>query len=171
MVAQNNAIRTNNVKAKIDKTQRNSKCRLCGDRDETITHIISECSKLAQKSIGLDTTRLGKLIYWELCKKFKFDHMNKWYLHQPKSVLENETHKILWDFEVQIDHIISARRPNQVIVNKKKKKKTTCRIMDFTVSVDHRVKLKESEKRDKYLDLARELERNYETWKWRWYQL
>ena len=27
----------------------NSKERLCGDRDETINHIISECSKLAQK--------------------------------------------------------------------------------------------------------------------------
>ena len=26
-----------------------SECRLCGDRDETINHIISECSKLAQK--------------------------------------------------------------------------------------------------------------------------
>ena len=26
-----------------------SKCRLCGDRDETINHIISECSKLTQK--------------------------------------------------------------------------------------------------------------------------
>ena len=39
--AQNNAIRTNYVKAKIDKTQQNSKCWLCADRDETITHIIS----------------------------------------------------------------------------------------------------------------------------------
>ena len=29
--------------------------------------------------------------------------------------------------------------------------------MDFAVSTDHRVKLKESEKKDKYLDLAREL--------------
>ena len=29
--------------------------------------------------------------------------------------------------------------------------------MDFAVPVDHRVKLKEWEKRDKYLDLAREL--------------
>ena len=51
--AQNNALRTNHVKAKIDNTQQNSKCRLCGDRDETIYHRISECSKLAQK------TRLG----------------------------------------------------------------------------------------------------------------
>ena len=37
------------MKARIDKTQQNSKCMLCGDRDETINHIISECSKLAQK--------------------------------------------------------------------------------------------------------------------------
>ena len=29
--------------------------------------------------------------------------------------------------------------------------------MDFAVPVDHRVKLKESEKKDKYLDFAREL--------------
>ena len=41
MAAQNSAIRTNHIKAKIDKTQQNSKCRLCGDSDETINHIIS----------------------------------------------------------------------------------------------------------------------------------
>ena len=49
IAAQDNTIRTNNIAAWIDKTQQNSKCRLCGDRDETINHIISECSKLAQK--------------------------------------------------------------------------------------------------------------------------
>ena len=49
IASQNNAIKTNHVKARIDKTQQNSKYRLCGDRDETINHIISECSKLAQK--------------------------------------------------------------------------------------------------------------------------
>ena len=49
IAAQDNAIRTNHIKARIDKTQQNSKCRLCGDRDETINHIISECSKLAQR--------------------------------------------------------------------------------------------------------------------------
>ena len=49
IAAQSNAIRTNHIKARIDKTQQNSKCRQCGDRDETINHIISECSKLAQE--------------------------------------------------------------------------------------------------------------------------
>ena len=40
--------------------------------------------------------------------------------------------------------------------NNNKKKKRTCRIVDFAVPADYRVKLKESEKNDKYLDLARE---------------
>ena len=40
IAAQGNAIRTNHIKARIDKTQQNSICRLCGDRDETINHMI-----------------------------------------------------------------------------------------------------------------------------------
>ena len=29
-------------------------------------------------------------------------------------------HKLLWDFEIQTDHLISARRPDLIIINKKK---------------------------------------------------
>ena len=48
IAVQDNAVRTSHIKARIEKTQQNSKYRLCGDREETINHI-SECSKLAQK--------------------------------------------------------------------------------------------------------------------------
>ena len=41
-------------------------------------------------------------------------------MHNPESVLENEMHKVLWDFEIQTDHLISARQQDLVIVNKKK---------------------------------------------------
>ncbi len=37
---------------------------------------------------------------------------------------------------------------------KKKKKKRICKIVDFAVPADHRIKLKESKKKDKYLDLC-----------------
>ena len=47
--AQNNAIGTNYIKARIDMTKQNSRCRLYDDRDGTINHIISECSKITQK--------------------------------------------------------------------------------------------------------------------------
>ena len=43
--------------------------------------------------------------------------------------------------------------------NNQWKKKRTCRIADFAVPADHRVKFKESEKKDKYLDLAWELKK------------
>ena len=75
MAAQNSAIRTNHIKARIDKTQQNSKCRLCGDRDETTNHIISECSKLAQKEYKTRHDWVSKVIHWEMCKKSKFDHL------------------------------------------------------------------------------------------------
>ena len=71
-------------------------------------------------------------------KKLKFDHTNKWYMHNPEPVQENATHKVLWDFEIQTDHLISARRPDLV----KKKKKD--RIVDFAVPINHRVQLKEN---------------------------
>ena len=92
--AQDNAIITNHIKARIDKTQQNSKCRLRGDRDETINHIISECSKLAQKEYKARHDWVGKVIHWEMCKKFKFDHTNKWYMHNPAPVQENDKHKL-----------------------------------------------------------------------------
>ena len=87
--------------------------------------------------------------------------MNKLYLHNPESVLKNEMHKLHWDFKIQTDHQISARRPDLEMINKQKKKKMkrTCRIMDFSVPADLRIKLKEDEKKDKYLGLAREFKK------------
>ena len=79
---------------------------------------------------------MGKLIHWELCKKFQFNYMNKWYMHNPKSVLKNDTHKLLEDFDIQTDNLILARRPDLMIFNKQTKKRTG-RIVDFTVLTDH----------------------------------
>ena len=46
-------------------------------------------------------------------------------MHNPESILENETYKILLDFEIQTDHLISARSPDLMIIKKKKQKKKT----------------------------------------------
>ena len=81
---------------------------------------MSECSKLAQKEYQTRHDWVGKGIHWEMCKKFKFDHTNKWYTHNPASVLENYTHKLLRDFDIQTGHLISARRLDLIIINNKK---------------------------------------------------
>ena len=38
IAAQNNAIKTNHIRARTDKTQQNSKCRLCGDSQNDQSH-------------------------------------------------------------------------------------------------------------------------------------
>ena len=40
-------------------------------------------------------------------------------------------------------------------------KERTCRIVDFAVPADYKLKLKENEKRDKYQDFARELKKTW----------
>ena len=82
-------------------------------------HLISACSKLVQKVYKTRHDRVEKVINKELCKRLKFDHTTKWCMHNPESILENETHKIFWNFEIQTDHIIPARRPDLTDFNKK----------------------------------------------------
>ena len=120
IAAQDNATRINHMKVRIDKTQQNSKCRLCSDRDNSINHI-SDCSKLAQREYKASHNWVDKVIHWDMCKKFKFDLTNKWYTHNPAPFLENDTHKLLWDFDIHTDHLISARRPDLIIIKKKKR--------------------------------------------------
>ena len=77
-------------------------------------------------------------------------------MHNPAPVLENAMHKLLWDFNIQNGSPNPGQKQDLIIINKKKR---TCKIVDFAVPADHKIKLKECEKKDKYLDLARELKK------------
>ena len=65
---------------------------------------------------------MRKVNHRKLCKKLKFDRTTKWYKHTPEYPLENETHKVLWDFEIPTTDQILARGSDRVIINKKEKK-------------------------------------------------
>ena len=67
---------------------------------------------------------------------------------------ENDDVKLLWDFNIQTDHEITARRPDILIV---KKKEATATIIDISVPGDTRIKDTEHEKILKYQDLKREI--------------
>ena len=69
--------------------------------------------------------------------------LTTWYMHNPESIQENETQKIIWDFGIKMDHQILARRPDLLTGNKKKR---TCWIVNFSVFADYRAKLKENKK-------------------------
>ena len=110
VAAQNQSTRTNLVKAKIDKSQGDSLCRMCRKVDESIDHIVSGCGKLAQKEYKRRHDKLGKIVHWKLARKCNIEAGNKWYEHEPESVLENEDYKILWDFSISTDDVGEAQR-------------------------------------------------------------
>ena len=109
----------NHIKAGIDNTQQIIKCRLCGNKDQTINHIVDKGNKLVQKEHKTRCNWVGKMLLLELCKKLKFDHTIKWYIHKPESVQENNTQKILLDFEIPTNHLIPSRRLDLKIILKK----------------------------------------------------
>ena len=61
----------------------------------------------------------------------------------------------MWDFSIQSDHVIEARKPDLVVVDKKER---SCKIIDFAVPGDSRIE-KEKDKIEKYQDLGRELQK------------
>ena len=86
-----------------------------------------------------------------MCKRLKFDHTTKRY--KLESVFDNETHKIRRDFEIQ-NRLFN---PSNKKKKKEKKKRITCHVVIFSVLADHKGKIKESEKRDKYSNPTRKL--------------
>ena len=77
VTAQNQSRRTNLVKAKIEKSRRDSLCIVCRKVDESIDHIVSGCSKLAQKEYKRRHDNLGKIVHWKLARKCNFEAGDK----------------------------------------------------------------------------------------------
>ena len=121
---------------------------------------MSECGKLAQKEYKRRHDSVGRFVHWQFCKKLEFNSARFCYEHEPESVTENENFKILWDFTIQCDHMIEARRPNIVVVDKVKKETM---IIDVTIPGDTTVYDKEREKIEKYSLLKDEIARLWQT--------
>ena len=117
---------------------------MCRKVDESIDHIVSGCSKLAQKEYKRRHDNFGNIVHWKLARKCNFEAGDKWYEHEPESVLENEDYKILWDFSIQNDHVIEARIPDLVVVDTKQR---SCNIIAFAVPGDSRIEEKEKDKK------------------------
>ena len=126
----------------------NSKYRLCGDRDETINHT-SECSKLAQKSIRLDSIVLGRCSTGNCARNWNLTILNQ--------IVYEQTRICPGEWEVQTS--LGFRDINRSLnfgqttrLNDNQQKKESFRIVDNAVPADHRVK--KNEKSNRYLDLA-----------------
>ena len=123
MAAQTQSLRTNAVKAKIDRSLKDSLCRMCRQKDETVNHLLGECPKLAQKEYRRRHDGVAKALHWDLvCGQYEFERSDKWYEHSPENVEDNEKCKLLWDFSIQTDKKLDHNRPYIVLVDKQSKR-------------------------------------------------
>ena len=158
LAAQEQALRLNWVKRMIDKEECSPRCRMCDRENETVSHIVSECTQLAQNEYKkCRHDKINAIIHWHLCKKFGFSCCGKSYEHfveKDTRILENEDAKILWDFSIQTERKIEHNKPDVVLLDKSKK---VCFVLDVACPFDTRVIKKEKEKIEFYTDLKYEI--------------
>ena len=82
--AQEQATRTSYMKYHIDKTSESPLCRLWEFQHNNV----------------------AKKVHWDIFKKNRLEHSEKWYEHVPEGAAENEDVKILWDISIQCDNLI-----------------------------------------------------------------
>ena len=99
----------------------------------------------------------NSILYRNICSKYGLDPpKSRW--ETPWKVVENNSAKFLWDFQIQTDRKVLANQPDIVIIDKQKKEAV---VIEIAVSSDSNIK-KEYEKLEKYQGLKEELVR---TWK------
>jgi len=158
--AQDQALSTNWLECHIFKIRSSDLCRKCGQFPESIEHIVAGCPLMAQTVYLARHNAITSAIHWCLCGSYGFQRSDRWWQHKPEPVLENDSFKILYDFNIFTDTRISARRPDLVLVDKEAKHSF---LIDVACVMDRNVVSKENEKVDKYLDLSIELQRIWNT--------
>ena len=122
--------------AKVDRTQTESKCRICGKVNESINYVLNECSKLVQKEYKRRHDWVCNRVHWDVSKVCGFKVKERWYEYEPEAVMVNDEYRILWDFSVETDHNIEARRPDMIVGDRKN---SFCKIIDFAIPYGSRV--------------------------------
>ena len=108
-------------------------CRMRREKEESVSHLTSECSKLAQRDYKRPHDNVAWYMHWQLCGKAELERAHKWYNHTPGRVVESEGLKGLWDFNVQFDRMVKARKPEIIFFDKQAKE---AKIID--IAIPHR---------------------------------
>ncbi len=155
IAAQDQAIKTKYLHAKVIKDGSSPNCRVCERFQETVDHITSGCPVLA-KTEYLHRHKVAAYVHWNICKNYNIEVVEKWYEHNPETVIDNGNTTVIWDMPVHTDREIKANRPDIVIKYKDEK---SCLLIDMSIPADKNTSVKVVEKLSKYKDLEIEIER------------
>ena len=131
---------------------------MCGKHPETVMHLVSGCSKMAQTDYRRRHDKMGLRVYWEVCGLYGLKRSERWHLEVPDGVRKSDDGlvEIWWDQTVSTPTKFPSYRPDMMIVDRKSKKWF---MVDFAVPFDSNVVKTEKKKTDRYRDLAAEVAR------------
>ena len=89
------AINSNYYRNKILKDGTDPACRICGQFQETIDHIVVGCLELAKTEYLHRHNKAATYLHWNICKEFNINTKSKWYEHEPQTVSEKDDITIL----------------------------------------------------------------------------
>ena len=150
---------------KTRTTQGDVNCRLCGKEAETLPHVLSGCSTLAQSKYLDRHNAALKILFFEKCKDLNLvESVPPWYSPvTPKPIYESDDAEAFWDVPVYAEHAyVKANRVDARFVDHKTKQ-----VWAIEMScpwIDNRKK-KVEEKTTKYGPLLLELKQQYPSYK------
>jgi hypothetical protein len=106
VAAQDQALQAKYHATKILRTEKDRKCILCHQFEETVDHLISVCPILAKEQYIKQHDRVCAQLHFNICKKIEVKLDSELlYEHVPKSVETSQEGEvtILWSQQVQIN--------------------------------------------------------------------
>ena len=164
--AQEQALTTNAMRGKVFREvdengdRVSAMCRVCGEKTETVSHIVGGCKVLMGGPGTKRHDRVGTRVHWELLRKYGMECEPRWYQHKPQSVHKNASGDVTiywakkWNTTRQLPH----NTPDVVVKDTKAKLWT---IIDFAVPLDHNIVTKQLDKIERYHALGVELKSMY----------
>ena len=116
--------------------------------------IISGYSELPKTESLHRRNKVATYVHWNICKNSEV--AEKWYGHNPETVINTGSTTVTWGMPVHTDSDIKANRPDIVV---KRKDEKSCPLIEVSIPGDKNTSVKVVEKLSKYKDLEIEIER------------
>lgn len=143
-----------------DNTVQSTNCRMCGEANETIEHLINGCTTLAAREYTSRHNNVAKIVHRELSTQFGLlNEQCAYYKYEPQTVMENDSCLIYWDRDILTHHPVQNNRPDITLYNKNTKKVF---IIDIAVPLAFNIHRKGIEKIQKYMLLSQEIKQIWE---------
>ena len=134
------------------KQAMNAKCRVCGEKSESVYHLVGSCSTLAPSLyLKVRHNQMQRFLYQEITKN---EHL---VLNPPEVTVKGDM-EIWYDMKIQMTPKVDKNRPDIVIWEKAEKK---CTLVEITVLLDNNLQKAHKEKETKYINLISKLQRLY----------